>query len=87
MGVGAIAMVGGLPELVLGEVGIILYLIPWMNGIALLMKGAFPLTFASATLTGSMATDMLFHLGYLVVFIFISLFIASKIFDRESILT
>ena len=87
MAVGAIAMVGGLPELVLGDIGVILYLVPWTNGIALLMKGAFPLTFASATLTGNMATDMLFHLGYLVVFIFICLFIASKIFDRESILT
>jgi hypothetical protein len=50
------------------------------------MKGAFPLTFASATLTGSMATDMLLHLGYMVGFIAICLFIASKIFDRESII-
>jgi ABC-type Na+ efflux pump permease subunit len=86
MVVGAIALVGGLPELVLGDIGIILYLVPWTNGIALLMKGAFPLTFASATLTGSMATDMLLHLGYMVGFIAICLFIASKIFDRESII-
>jgi sodium transport system permease protein len=86
MVVGAIALVGGLPELVLGDIGIILYLVPWTNGIALLMKGAFPLTFASATLTGSMVTDMLLHLGYMVAFIAICLFLASKIFDRESIL-
>jgi hypothetical protein len=87
MCVGAIALVGGLPEVVLGDVGIILYLVPWTNGIALLMKGAFPLTFASTTLTGSIAMDMLLHLGYMIVFIAICLFIASKIFDRESILT
>ena len=87
MGVGAIAMVGGLPEMVFGEIGVFLYLLPWTNGIALLMKGLFPQTFASFALTGSIATDILLHLGYMVVFIGICLFIASRVFDRESILT
>jgi len=87
MAVGAIAMVGGLPEMVFGEIGVFLYLLPWTNGIALLMKGLFPQTYASAALTGSIATDILLHLGYMVVFIAICLFIASKVFDRESILT
>jgi hypothetical protein len=87
MGVGAIAMTGGLPEIVFGEIGVFLYLLPWTHGIALLSKGLFPQTYASAALTGSIATDILLHLGYMVVFIAICIFIASKVFDRESILT
>jgi ABC-type transport system involved in multi-copper enzyme maturation permease subunit len=87
MGVGAIGMTGGLPEQFFGEFGIFLYLLPWTHSTALLSKGLFPQTYASAALTGSIATDILLHLGYMVVFIAICLFIASKVFDRESILT
>lgn len=87
MGVGAIGMTGALPEQFFGEIGIFLYLLPWTHSIALLMKGLFPQTYASAALTGSIATDILLHLGYMVVFIAICLFIASKVFERESILT
>jgi len=87
IGVGAIGMTGALPEQAFPEFGIFLYLIPYAHSIALLFKGLFPETYASTVLTGSIATDILLHIGYMVSFIAICLFIASKVFDRESILT
>jgi len=87
MVVGMTSLFGALPEQSFGGAGILLYLIPWSHAIAILSKGLYPQTYASSALTGSIATDLLFHLGFLVVVIFISLYIASRVFERESILT
>ncbi len=62
-------------------------IIPWSHAVAILKKGMYPQTYASSALTGSIATDLIFHLGYLVVVILISIYIASRVFERESILT
>ena len=85
--VGMTSMFGSLPEESFGGAGMILYLIPWSHAIAILSKGLYPQTYASSAITGSIPTDLLFHLGYLVVVIMIALFIASRVFEREGILT
>jgi ABC-type Na+ efflux pump permease subunit len=85
--VGMTSMIGGLPELSFGGTGIFLYIIPWSHAVAILQKGMYPQTYASSALTGSIATDLIFHLGFLVVVILISIYIASRVFERESILT
>ncbi len=86
--VGMIGMFGGVPD----REGVILYVIPWTHSIAILSKGLYPQTYASSALTrglpgGGIAMDLVFHFGYLLVVILICLFIASKIFEREGILT
>ncbi|MHA2107372.1 MAG: ABC transporter permease [Candidatus Hodarchaeales archaeon] len=85
--VGMSSMFGSLPEESFGGAGIVLYLIPWSHAIAILSKGLYPQTYASSAITGSIPTDLLFHLGYLVLIILIALFIASRVFEREGILT
>jgi len=85
--VGMTSLFGALPEQSFGGAGILLYLIPWSHAIAILSKGLYPQTYASSAITGSIATDLLLHLGFLVVIIFVSLYIASRVFERESILT
>ncbi|MHA1214070.1 MAG: ABC transporter permease [Candidatus Hodarchaeales archaeon] len=87
MAVGLTGMFGSLPEQQFGGAGMLLYLIPWSHSLALLNKGLYPQTYASSTITGSIPTDILFHLGYITLMIVICLFIASKVFERESILT
>ena len=72
--------------------GIILYIIPWAHSIAILSKGLYPQTYASNALTrdlpyGGIAMDLVFHFGFLIVVILVCLFIASKVFEREGILT
>jgi hypothetical protein len=84
--VGLTSMFGSLPEESFGGAGIFLYIIPWTHAIAILQKGLYPQTYASSALTGSITTDLIFHVGYLVVIIFIALFIASRVFEREGIL-
>jgi len=81
------SMFGGVPEDSFGGAGIFLYIIPWSHAIAILQKGMYPLTYTSTALTGSIATDLIFHIGYLVVVILIAIYIASRVFERESILT
>ncbi len=85
--VGMSSMFGSLPEESFGGAGIVLYLIPWSHAIAILSKGLYPQTYASSAITGSIPGDLLLHLGYLVVIILIALFIASRVFEREGILT
>lgn len=87
IGVGMIGMFGGLPEQTFGGIGLLLYLIPWTHSIALLSKGLYPQTYASNTLTGSIPLDLLLHFSYLIFVIFACLFVASKVFEREGILT
>ncbi|MHA1975441.1 MAG: ABC transporter permease [Candidatus Hodarchaeales archaeon] len=85
--VGMSAMFGSLPEQSFGGAGIVLYLIPWSHAIAILSKGLYPQTYAKTAITGSIPLDLLFHLGSLVLVIMIALFIASRVFEREGILT
>ena len=92
MGVGFIGMFGGIPERAFGGAGIVLYIIPWAHSIAILSKGLYPQTYASTALTrdlpyGGIAMDLVFHFAFLIVVILICLFIASKVFEREGILT
>jgi ABC-2 type transport system permease protein len=87
LGVGMIGMFGGVPEQAFGGAGVVLYIIPWAHALAILSKGLYPQTYASTALTGSIPLDLVFHFGYLIVLIFVFLFIASKVFERESILT
>jgi ABC-type Na+ efflux pump permease subunit len=63
-----------------------LHLIPWTHAIQVMNKGMFPGTYAHLTLTGSVLLDIVVHLAYLLFFVIMSIFIASKIFGRESIL-
>ena len=84
--IGITSMFGSLPEESFGGAGIFLYIIPWSHTIAILSKGMYPQTYASSTLTGSIATDLIFHIGYLGVTILIALLIASRVFEREGIL-
>ncbi|UCE15009.1 MAG: ABC transporter permease [Candidatus Heimdallarchaeota archaeon] len=87
IGVGMIGMIGGLPEQTFGGIGLLFYLIPWTHSTALLSKGLYPQTYASSTLTGSIPLDLVLHFGYLLFLIFACLFVASKVFEREGILT
>ncbi len=92
IGVGMIGMFGGVPENAFGGAGIFLYIIPWAHALAILSKGMYPQTYASGALTrnlpgGGIAMDLVFHFGYMIVMILICLFIASKVFEREGILT
>ena len=85
--VGMTSMFGSLPEESFGGAGILLYLIPWSHAIAILSKGLYPQTYAASAMFGSITADLIFHLGYLVVIILITLYIASRVFEREGILT
>jgi ABC-type Na+ efflux pump permease subunit len=85
--VGITSMFGSVPENSYGGAGIILYIIPWAHAIAILAKGLYPQTYASVSLTGSIPLDIAFHLGYLIFIILVCLFIASRVFEREGILT
>jgi ABC-type transport system involved in multi-copper enzyme maturation permease subunit len=92
MGVGFIGMFGGIPEQAFGGAGVVLYIIPWAHSIAILSKGLYPKTYASSALTrnlpfGGIPMDLVLHFGYLIIVILICLFIASKVFEREGILT
>ncbi|MFX0184048.1 MAG: ABC transporter permease [Candidatus Hodarchaeota archaeon] len=87
IGVSMIGLLGGLPEQAFGEAGFLLYLIPWTHAFAILSKGLYPKTFESSALTGSIPLDLVLHFGYLIIVIMICLFVASKVFDREGILT
>jgi len=87
LAVGMITLGGGIPEQSFGGAGVILYIIPWTHALAILTKGLYPQTYASSALTGSIPLDLVFHFGYMILLIFVFLFIASKIFERESILT
>ncbi len=62
-----------------------LYLIPWTHSLAILYKSIYPQSYTNQTITGSLPLDIAFHLGYLMLFVFGSLFLASKVFDRESV--
>ena len=85
--VGMVGMFGGIPEQAFGGAGVVLYIIPWSHALAILNKGLYPKTYESVCLTGSIPLDLAIHFGYLIVLILVFLFIASKIFERESILT
>lgn len=87
MAVGITSMFGAIPEQAFGGAGVFLYIIPWAHAIAILAKGLYPQTYASSSLTGSIPFDLLLHLGYLVFVILLCLFIASRVFEREGILT
>lgn len=78
--VGFVTLFGGLPPF--GPI----YFIPFIHSIAVLEKAMFPKTLASSTLTGSIFTDILLHLGYLLVFVIVAFAIAARVFDREDIL-
>jgi sodium transport system permease protein len=79
--VGFAAMYGSLPE------GFsLLLLIPWTHSLLILNKGLFPQTYADYALTSSIHMDILVHIGFLLVFVAVSLYIASKLFDRESMI-
>jgi ABC-2 type transport system permease protein len=64
-----------------------LYIVPWTHSMAVLMKGLYPQTYANSTLLGSVGIDLIFHLGYLLLFVVIFLFIGSRLFEREKILS
>ncbi len=64
----------------------LLHLIPWTHAIQVMNKGMFPATYEHLTLTGSVMLDIIVHLSYLLFFVLLSVFVASKIFARESIL-
>ncbi len=92
MGVGFIGMFGGIPERAFGGAGVFLYIIPWAHSIAILSKGLYPKTYESTALTrnlpyGGIPMDLLLHFGYLILVILVCLYIASKVFEREGILT
>jgi ABC-type Na+ efflux pump permease subunit len=92
IGVGFIGMFGGIPERAFGGAGIVLYIIPWAHSIAILTKGLYPQTYSGTALTrglpgGGITMDLAFHIGYLIIVILVCLFIASKVFEREGILT
>jgi len=65
-----------------------LYLIPWTHATAIFIKTSSPALYdlPSQSLTGfGLLWDIIFHLGALAISILIIITIASKIFDRESI--
>ena len=64
----------------------LLHLIPWTHAIQVMNKGMFPGTYTHLTLTGSVLLDIVVHLAFLLFYVILSIFIASKIFGRESIL-
>lgn len=80
--VGFTTLFNGVPETL-----DILYLVPWVHSMAVLMKGLYPLTFANSTLFGSIGLDLLFHLGYLLLFVIITMYAGSRLFEREKILS
>ncbi|MCG3219288.1 MAG: ABC transporter permease [Candidatus Heimdallarchaeota archaeon] len=80
--VGLIVLLQGVPETLSW-----LYLIPWTHSMAVMNKGVFPKTYANSSLTGSVTLDIVFHLGVLLIFVIISMVVASKIFDREGVVS
>ncbi|MHA1910564.1 MAG: ABC transporter permease [Candidatus Kariarchaeaceae archaeon] len=80
--VGIIVLIQGVPETLNW-----LYLIPWTHSMAVMNKGIFPKTYANSSLTGSVALDIVFHLGVLLAFVIGSIVVASKIFDREGVVS
>ncbi len=76
MVIGMIGMTSGLPE-ELGSEGWFLYLIPWSHTLALVNKILF---------FPAEPWEFVFHIGFLLGFIFIILVIAAKVFEREGII-
>jgi hypothetical protein len=63
-----------------------LYILPWSNTIAILLKTLYPLTYEYALITSSVALDIGLHLLYLLLFTLGTLIIAGKAFNREKII-
>ncbi|MHA2252883.1 MAG: ABC transporter permease subunit [Candidatus Kariarchaeaceae archaeon] len=79
--VGMTSLSGGVPDHFS-----LMYLIPWTHSIAILTKSLYPKTYAASSLTGSINLDLMLHVSYLLGFVLLTIFIASKIFDREGII-
>lgn len=60
-----------------------LYIIPWTHSFAILLKGLFPQTVGNNFITSSMTLDIVFHVVALILFIFLTLLLSSKVFDEE----
>jgi ABC-type transport system involved in multi-copper enzyme maturation permease subunit len=84
--IGMVGMFGGVPES-FGEVGFILYIIPWSHSLSIFQKIMRPEFYNVKAIfgVGNLWIDLLFHIFVLVLMIGIILYIASKIFEREGI--
>jgi ABC-type transport system involved in cytochrome c biogenesis permease component len=84
--IGMVGMFGGVPES-FGEVGFLLYIIPWSHSLSIFQKIMRPEFYNVKAIfgVGNLWLDLLFHIFALVLMIAIILYIASKIFEREGI--
>lgn len=62
------------------------FTLPWTNIIAILLKLLYPITYEASMLTSSMQIDILLHFIYLILFSFLSLLVAGKLFSREKMI-
>ncbi|MHA2365974.1 MAG: ABC transporter permease subunit [Candidatus Hodarchaeales archaeon] len=90
MVIGLLGMFIGVPESLSDGIGpaYLLYLIPWSHTIALFQKISSPTLYNYQSLTGfGLIGDIIFHLSALFITIAIIITIASKIFEREGIVS
>ena len=85
--VGFSTMFLGVPENI-GGVALLLYIIPFTHSIAIFQKMLRPAYYDANSLLGfGLYADLLFHIIFLIVSILIVLYLASKAFERESIIS
>lgn len=87
--VGMLGMFGGLPESY-GAAGFLIYIIPWSHSLAIFQRISRPAFYdlnTNSIFNMGVYVDLLFHIVSLVVIIGIILYVASKIFEREGIVS
>ena len=84
--VGLVTMFVGVPENI-GGAALLLYLIPFTHALAIFQEILRPSYYNANSLLGfGLIGDLIFHFVFLVATILLVLYIASKTFDRESII-
>ncbi|MFW9928231.1 MAG: ABC transporter permease [Candidatus Thorarchaeota archaeon] len=84
--IGVIGLAGGTPESY-GTAGYLLYLIPWSHTLAIFQKITNLDYYNRISPFGSVYIDLIFHISALVIMIVIILYIASRVFEREGIVS
>jgi hypothetical protein len=85
----------GLPEMLSASTGsplpLLLYLVPWMHALAIFQKMMLPTYFTTNDLLlnplGNVWIDVLFHLVVIFVVLALVIWAASKVFEREGLVS
>ncbi|MCY3410546.1 MAG: ABC transporter permease [Candidatus Heimdallarchaeota archaeon] len=65
-----------------GKLGLI-HLLPWAHTYSMMNKLMYPITYSSITVTGSINTDLIFHVASLLLMVVLSILLAAWRFERR----